>query len=189
MKKYLFCLLFALPFCGFSQQLVHWGLQFGINATPGFEDAHDGWKCKQKSIYDFGLQFRIGGRLYAATGLDCFVAKQHFSAGDSICDLKQDMIGIPLQVGFHLVDRKDWKLHVNTGLEFRTAVYLSPNDWDIERKSKEINCNHIDYIGGFGLDRGKLTLDLAYRHAFQGLLSGSTAGNDQLWISVGVLLK
>lgn len=189
MKKYLFGLLLVLPLCGFSQQLMHWGLQFGINATPDFEDVHNNWKCRQESIYDFGLQFRIGHRLYAATGLDCFVAKQHFSAGDSSCDLKQDMLGIPAQIGFHLIDKKGWKLHLNTGVEFRTAVFLSPNDWNIERKSDIINCNHLDYIGGIGLDKGKLTLDLAYRRTFNGLLSGSTKGNQQLWISLGLLFK
>lgn len=189
MKKSLFCLLLVLPLCGFSQQLAHWGLQFGINAAPDFEDTYGGWQCSQKSIYDFGLQIRIGHRLYAATGLDCFVAKQHFSAGDSICDLKQDMLGIPAQIGFHLIDKKDWKLHVNAGLEFRTAVYLSPNDWNIERKSAEISRSHLDGIGGIGLDWGKLNLDLSYRRAFNGLLSGSTGGNNQLWISVGLLFK
>lgn len=189
MKKYLICLLFVFPFCCFGQKLTHTALQFGLNVAPDFEDAHGAWQCTQQSIYDFGLQLRIGRRLYAATGLDCFVAKQRFSEGDSICDLKQDMLGIPVLAGFHLVDRKDWKLHVNTGLEFRTSVFLSPNDWNIERKSEEIKRNHLDYTAGFGLDWGKLCLDLTYRRTFNGLLSGSSVGNNQLWISFGLLFK
>lgn len=189
MKKTAILLLFAVStLSGFSQDVFRMGLQIGW--FPGrLQSSFDELSNTQTSIYNFGLQCRIGGRLYGVAGLDCHVSQQTFSRADSSCDFKTDYLGFPLRVGFSMVDRKSFKWRIETGLEFRTALFVSPNDWNLNLKSQELNRNHMDFVAGTGADWGKFTADISYRHVFSTPLRHAAGGGDQLWISVGILLK
>ncbi|MBO7625668.1 MAG: hypothetical protein J6S82_10275, partial [Bacteroidales bacterium] len=144
MKSILTILIALLPLAATAQQqLFRWGLQIGWHGGT-YTCSHQGLEGSQNSLYDFGAQFRIGGRLYGATGLNCHVANQSFSRGDSSCELKQDYLGIPLRIGFQLIDRKEWKWNLETGIEYRGSVLISPNDWGLDLKSRELNRHHLD---------------------------------------------
>ena len=171
-----------------QNEIFHMGLQIGWHGGI-YQCNYQDLTCSQNSLYDFGAQFRIGGRLYGTTGLNCHVAHQSFSRGDSACDLKQDYLGIPLRIGFSLMEGKGWKWRIETGMEYRTSIFMSPNDWNIHRKSTELNRNHLDFTAGMGGDWGKFNADISYRHVFTGPLREATQSDDQLWLSIGFLLK
>ena len=158
MKKILTIIIALLPLAAMAQQQTfRWGLQIGWHGGV-YQCSNQELSGSQNSIYDFGAQFRIGGRLYGATGLNCHVANQSFSRGDSSCDLKQDYIGIPLRIGFQPVSRKDWNWNIETGLEYRGSVFISPNDWGLDRDSRELNRHHLDFVAGTGADWGRLNV-------------------------------
>jgi hypothetical protein len=191
MKKALFAITLAvlsLTSAIAQQEYFHMGLQIGWHGGI-YPSSHQDLACSQNSIYDFGLQFRIGGRLYGATGLNCHVANQSFSRGDSSCELKQDYLGIPLRIGFSLMEGQGWNWRIETGMEYRTGIFISPNDWNLHRKSVELNRNHLDFTAGMGGDWGKFSADIFYRRVFSGPLREATQGDDQLWISIGFFLK
>ena len=189
MKSILITLIALLPLAATAQQqLLRWGLQIGWHGGT-YTCSHQGLEGSQNSLYDFGAQFRIGGRLYGATGLNCHVANQSFSRGDSSCDLKQDYLGIPLRIGFQLIDRKEWKWNLETGMEYRSSLYISPNEWGLDRKSRELNRHHLDLVAGTGFDWGRLNASLAYRRVFSGPVRNAPQSDDQLWISLGFFFK
>ena len=126
MKKFLTIIIALLPLAAIAQQQTfRWGLQIGWHGGV-YQCSNQELSGSQNSIYDFGAQFRIGGRLYGATGLNCHVANQSFSRGDSSCDLKQDYIGIPLRIGFQPVSRKDWNWNIETAWNIAAASSSPP---------------------------------------------------------------
>ena len=189
MKKILTIIIAMLPLAAMAQQQTfRWGLQIGWHGGV-YQCSNQELSGSQNSIYDFGAQFRIGGRLYGATGLNCHVANQSFSRGDSTCDLKQDYIGIPLRIVFQPVSRKDWNWNIETGLEYRGSVFISPNDWGFDRDSRELNRHHLDLVAGTGADWGRLNVNLSYRRVFSGPVRDASQSDDQLWISIGFFFK
>ena len=179
-----------LPLTGAAQQQTfHMGIRMGLHPGSSFRSEYEGIESVQKSIYDFGLQFRIGGRLYGATGISCFVSQHSFTLADSSCELKQDHLGIPLRIGFQAAKGKNWNWRIETGMEYRSCLLVSPNEWNLNRKSRELNRNHLDFVALTGADWGKFSFNLSYRRVFTGTLRHAPQSDDQLWLSIGFFFK
>lgn len=188
MKKLLPLFIILLSLKGYAQQsMLHWGLQAGTDLGSSVQEAYQSLQCTQRSLYDFGLQFRIGGRFYGGTGLNYFVGNQNLSTADSSCDIKHDYLGMPLRIGLCIVNRSNVKLRLEAGVDYRLSVYISPNDWNLRRNNDLLTSHFFGYSGGVGMDWKRLTLDATYRQSSSGLMPQTAQGEGRFWLSAGFL--
>jgi hypothetical protein len=170
-----------------AQQLVHWGINFGLDIPTNKNDFSPQMKYDKTLNYNIGLHLKVGNRWFGQTGLNYHINKCSFTWKDSISTFQNLELGymtIPLQAGFYIVKTKKVSFRVMLGLQYKALVYLSKNDLGIEKNY--FNVHNMDLMGGLGLDFYSFTFDLGYRKSMFAVKQDSKNFRDMLALSVGL---
>lgn len=188
--KYIYGLIF-FSVCSFqtsAQELLRWGIKFGLDIPSNQKDFTEVWTYKSTFNYNIGFQLRVGGRLYAHTGLDYHINKCKLNFIDSTTQLHSIELGyvsLPLQFGYHLVEGRNVSLRFLTGLQYRTLIRLTKNDIGLLKSNMQIH--NMDLLAGLGLDLYSFTFDVGYRKSFQAIIPNSEHYRDMLTLSLGLI--
>ncbi len=170
-----------------AQQLLHWGIKFGLDVPANKNDFSPKFTYDKTLNYNLGFQLRIGERWFGQVGIDYHINKCSLMWKDTITsnqNLELGYLTVPLQAGFHIVQNDNVSFRIMLGFQYKVLVYLSKNDIGIDRNYFQVH--NMDLMGGLGLDFYSFTFDIGYRKSLFPIVADSKHYRDMLSLSLGL---
>ncbi|WP_073229496.1 porin family protein [Pedobacter caeni] len=160
------------------------GLSFGIKAGANFANLHSDFKElskeKGKLGFNIGVFARVGETLYFQPEINYTTFKSEYSYGNTTYSPNFKQMNIPLMVGYKLINKEAFNLHVSAGPDF--SYTLNKPNAPLSFDYKKFN------IGGVinaGVDIGSLTIDARYTRGFTKINKGLNEKTGIYNLSVG----
>ncbi|NLE62269.1 MAG: PorT family protein [Bacteroidales bacterium] len=176
-----------------SQDLVRWGVKFGLDVPTNKSDFRTDIKYKKTFNYNVGFQLRVGERFYGHAEVDYIINKctlDYLDYNDTTNQntthsIELGYLAVPLQAGYSILQFDHFALRALLGVQYRVLVRLSKNDINLKRT--DMNVHNLDFIGGLGVDIYSFTLDIGYRKSLLAVMPKSKHYRDMLTLSIGLI--
>ncbi|UIR57064.1 PorT family protein [Sphingobacterium sp. SRCM116780] len=161
-------------------QEVTYGLQIGSNyhmTSFGNKSVKDNSAKIGVSVAGFA---RIGDNLFFQPGIGASLLRKEYSFDKSQKTLKFYQINLPLQVGYKIINKKDFNLRGMLGPQLNYDIKTTKSTATTDYKK-------FSYDGriGLGVDISRLTLDAYYSHGLSRVDKTLDAKNRTIGVMVG----